>query len=231
MTLTVTATTQADALLTNSSLAHSPTIAVGDLFICQLHIGDSARTISAPAGWSTIINDGGPEAGAQGAIFYFVATAGTAAPFTFSWTGGATSSASVCSRFTSNIRGNQVLMSQFATASTTVDNAVSYTTASLTGAADNRFCWGIGSEGSAAITYSSSDTEIAESGNTNATPERVAMYVTAASATGATTKTITPSLTNQFHSLTFIAEVREVPGNTYLARGEQMPAVHRSSRW
>lgn len=234
MTLTVTATTANDPLLTPTSLAHSPTVAVGDLFICQLHLGDSARTISPPSGWSTIINDGGPEAGAQGAIFYITATAGTATPFTFSWTGGGTSYASVMCRYTSNIRNTMVQLAQFATASTTVDNALSYTTASLTGVVNNIFTWGIGSEGSAAITYSSSDTEVSEVGNTNATPERVAMYVTTASVVGATTKTITPSLTNQFHSLTFIGEVSEIPAPTMVqvpAVGMQLSAVHRASRW
>lgn len=237
MAITVTATSAQSATLTSTSLAHSPTVAAGDLFICQIHLGNSGITVSAPSGWSTIENSGTlPEAGAQGAIFYKTMNVIDSTPMTFNLAGGTGSSyASIMCRYTSNIRGRVIQLSQFSVGSTATDNAASYTTPSITAAADNIITWGCGSEGAAAITYSSSDTEVLEIGNTDATPERVAMYVTTGSVAGSVSKTITPSITNQFGAVYFIGEVHEIPGpfesiNVPDTFGTGQ-ALRRSSRW
>lgn len=228
------AATGNDALTTPTTFSFTPgTILVGDLFVLHIHLGDSSRTITGPTGWDVLYNAGGPEAGAQGATFARTVPTTGDTPYTVSWTGGGTSYAYVCTRFTSNIRGYKAMINQFVWAGTTVDNATSYITSALTVAVPNRLCWAVGSEGSAAITYSSSDTEVAEVGNLNATPERVAMYVTTTdTAVGSVTKTMTPSIANQFHSSTFLAEVKEVPCcTTARIAGEINPAVLRGSRW
>lgn len=232
MTYTVTGTT-AQAAVAGTSLGHSPTVLAGDLFVCQIAFGNSGLTVTAPTGWLAIENSGTlPEAGAQGAIFYKEMSAVDSVPFTFNFT--SSTYASVCTRFTSNIRTNKMKMVQFSAGSTATDNAASYTTPSITVASENRVHWGVGSEGAAAITYSSSDTEVTEIGNTEATPERVAMYVTTATSSGSVSKTITPSIANQFGAVYFIAEVREVPIPQYVNSPDTYgtsQSNRRASRW
>lgn len=228
MALTITGTT-AQSAVAATSLGHSPTVLVGDLFICHIHLGTNGVAVTAPAGWTAITNNPAlPEAGAQGAVFYKEMSAVDSTPMTFSFS--SSTYASVMTRVTSNIRGNKVKMIQHSPGSTATDNLASYTTPSITATAPNLICYGVGSEGAGAITYSATTgTEVTEIGNTDVSPERVAMY-THADQTGSISKTMTPSTANQFGAVYFIAEVREVP-TTVIRAGELKPAVSRAARW
>src|SRR5881397_2502644 len=144
MTLTSSGSTGNSALLTNTSFNFTPTQALGDLFVVHMNLGDSGATISAPSGWSTGYNGGGPEAGSQVAVFYKTFFATESTPITFSWTGVSTSYVYGYGRWTSNQRSRYVQLTGFSSGSTATDNAANYVTPTIT-ASNQWIAYGIGS--------------------------------------------------------------------------------------
>ncbi len=220
MSLTFTDDGSGFSSSTTSNFSFTPYKATGDLYMVQIVLGDSGRTITAPSGWTAGINDGGPESGQQGAVFYKVMDGSEASTFTFSWTGGASTHARTSMRVRSTL--GAVGINQFGASQTTVDGASPYSTQTIT-AADNYVIYGAGGEGTAATstwTGNAGDTQIAQVSSGIGTGESATVFRSSGTHNGVVNKTITCTVDDRFAAIWWIANVTESAGGSDISSSD-----------